>query len=835
MIPKLYAVFPAIGNGLGGLSDAIECRVEHEVNGIYELSMRYPITGEHFDDISSGLIVVAKPDTLTTAQPFRIYRITKPLNGVVTVYARHICYDMMGTIVEPFSAGSLTAAIGDLANHCTPTTPFTFSTTRSVASPFSISEPKELWRVLGGSAGSFLDVYGGEWDFDFMTAELKTRLGTDRGVNIRYGKNMTALEQDATIESTYSGVWPYWYDEESGTLVQISEKYVPVTGAAVTDRILLLDCTADFESQPSEQELRDKANAYITANSVGDPKTSWRVSFVQLSQAGEYETQAALEQVMLGDTLHVYYEALGVNATARAVKIVFDVLGEKFIEITVGRVKQNLASIIVDQNKEVEKQIATTKSALEQAVDRSTDFIKNGAGYMRLIYDSNDQLVEIVSLDNPDISLAQNVWRWNNGGFGFSNTGYNGTYGLALTQAGEIVADYITTGTLTANVIRAGILQDTANKNSWNLQTGAFTITNGSINITTNSQTYDAISLTYNEWTASMAPLQFDLKNSSTKKEFLLQAGGIYGYSDYSTNKRDVLISADGSAWLGGGSNAGLLYLNNASANTTATLDGSTGKITLGGSTNGEIIVKNSSNANRIILTGSSGNITSVNHTLGSSSLGAGTMFVNNASNNSVIVLDGANAAITGQTLTLGGTMTGAGNIKINRADGTNGMEFNPSLPAMIIKAANGTGYRTALADDGLYFYNASGTWTSFYPSGGFAYYSGTAITSNVPSGTETNVRSVSLPAGRYIIWAKIAWPNNSTGRREACIGTYSGSVTAGAAWDFRNAVSGDGTRQSLSAYVTTSAQTTYYLVLYQNSGSTLAMSAYGLYAIKLP
>lgn len=497
MIPFLANSYPFTGNGLGGLSDAIECKVTHEINGEYELSMRYPITGIHYDEIAPTYIIMAVPDNMTQAQPFRIYRITKPLNGVVTVYARHIAYDMMGTIVEPFTQSSLTAAINDLANHCTPATSFTFTTTRSVASQFKLPEPRELWRVLGGTAGSFLDVYGGEWDFNLLTAELKTRLGIDRGVHIRYGKNMTGLEQDASLESTYSGVWPFWYDEESGTLVQISEKYVAVAGSSVTDRVLLLDCTDDFENQPSEQDLRDRANAFITANSVGDPKISWKVSFVQLSQAGEYATQAALEQVMLGDTLHVYYDALGINATARAVKIVYDVLADHYDVVTVGRVKQNLAGILVEQNRETENQIARTKSALEQAIDRSTDFIKNGAGYMRMIYNSSNELVEIVSLDNPDISQAQNVWRWNNGGFGFSSTGYNGTFGLALTQAGEIVANYITAGTLNANVIRAGLLTDAANKNSWNLDTGAFTITDGSINIITANDSDDIIQLNY--------------------------------------------------------------------------------------------------------------------------------------------------------------------------------------------------------------------------------------------------------------------------------------------------------------------------------------------------
>lgn len=518
MIPFLADNYPFTGNGLGGLSDAIECKVTHEINGEYELSMRYPITGIHYGELANDYFIMAAPDNMTQAQPFRIYRITTPLNGVVTVYARHIAYDMMGTIVEPFTQSSLTAAINDLANHCTPATSFTFSTTRSVASQFKLSEPRELWRVLGGTAGSFLDVYGGEWDFNLLTAELKTRLGTDRGVHIRYGKNMTGLEQDATLESTYSGVWPFWYDQESGTLVQLSEKYVTVTGAVVSDRVLLLDCTDDFETQPSEQDLRDRANNFITANSVGDPKLTWKVSFVQLAQAGE--AQAALEQVMLGDTLHVYYEALGVNATARAVKTVYDVLADHYKEVTVGRVKQNLANIIVDQNKETENKITSTKSALEQAIDRSTDFIKNGGGYMRFIYNSNNELVEIVSLDDPDISQAVNVWRWNNGGFGFSDNGYNGTYGLAITQAGEIVADYITAGTLNANVIRAGLLTDGVGNNSWDLDTGTFSITNGTVNISTNNQSASLISLSWasgtNQGEATNTPGGYTIWDYST-------------------------------------------------------------------------------------------------------------------------------------------------------------------------------------------------------------------------------------------------------------------------------------------------------------------------------
>lgn len=486
----LAASYPYTGNGLGGLSDAVEAVVTHEINGIYELFMRYPVSGLHYEDLANGKIVMAKPDDITDEQPFRIYRITKPLNGIVSVYARHICYDLSGIVVEPFSAGSLTEAFQTIPTKCTPSSPVTLSTTRTVATGITLSEPRPLWKLLGGQEGSLLDVYGGEWDFDKLTAKLVTQLGTDRGVNIRYGKNLTEMEQDTTIEASYSGVYPYWYDSESNTLVTLTEKVVDVTGSIVTDRVLTLDCSDDFDEQPTEQQLRDRANAYISANSIGNVAASWKISFV--------DTTEGVDRVMLGDTLHVYYSALGVNATARAVKTEYDVLQERYKAITVGKVKQNLAAIIVNDQKETASKIKTTKSFLEQAIEDATYSITHGGGTFREIYDGYN-LKEIVSLDDPDLSLAQSVWRWNNGGFGHSSTGYNGQYTLALLPDGSINAALITTGILNANVIRAGVLQDVLGKNSFNLDTGAFNIKDGSINITTSGARDDRITLTYSE------------------------------------------------------------------------------------------------------------------------------------------------------------------------------------------------------------------------------------------------------------------------------------------------------------------------------------------------
>ena len=577
MSPILSNTFPVVGNGLGGLPDAIECVVSHEINGIYELQMRYPVTGQHFEEIEIGRFIMAKPDDLTDAQPFRVYRITKPLNNVVTVYARHICYDMQGIVVEPFSAGSLTEAFQTIPTVLTPANSFNFQTTRSVASGIEITEPRPLWKLLGGQEGSLLDVYGGEWDFDGYDVKLVTQLGTNRGVTIRYGKNMTDLEQDATIEAAYSGVYPFWYDEETETLVTLTEKFVTVPGAVVTNRVLTLDCSDDFDTQPTEQQLRDRANAYISANSIGNAKTSWKVSFV--SSTGYEDDLRLLEQVQLGDTLGVHYDRMGVDATARAVKTEYDVLAGRYKAVTIGRVKQSLAQILVEQQERTESQFAGVKSDIEHAVDGATDFIRHGAGYMRFIYNASDELTEIVSLDDPDITQAQKVWRWNNGGFGFSSTGYNGTYDLAITQNGAIVADFITAGTLNANVIRAGILQDTQGYNSWNLQTGAFTITNGSINITTASDTNDLIQLSWvdgnGDYTySSMSPGGFTAKNNgdANHRYYSVTKYGIYEYQNVGNYGYPIssILGATLTLGHGGAGVNGDIYVKNASGNTTS-------------------------------------------------------------------------------------------------------------------------------------------------------------------------------------------------------------------------------------------------------------------------
>ena len=105
MIPILFSENSTVftSNGIGRLSDAISCYVTEERNGQYELQMVYPSTGAHFDDINLRAIIVAKPSAGANNQPFRIYNISRPINGKVTINAQHISYDLSKNVCMPFS------------------------------------------------------------------------------------------------------------------------------------------------------------------------------------------------------------------------------------------------------------------------------------------------------------------------------------------------------------------------------------------------------------------------------------------------------------------------------------------------------------------------------------------------------------------------------------------------------------------------------------------------------------------------------------------------------------------------------------------------------------
>lgn len=449
---------PFTTQGLGTLSDCMSCTVKEDRNGAYELAMQYPISGVHFEDLEQRAFILAKPNYTDDPQPFRIYKITKPLNGICTVYAQHISYDLSGKeIPGGITASNLTAAVKKLSGYAPP---FSIRSTKTAIGTFKTDVPASVRSWLGGKEGSLLDLYGGEWHWDGFVCTLSSARGVNRGVTIRYGKNLTELQQDEECANVYTGVRPY-YIKTDGTSITGD---IARTGITLdTTRTYFLDCSSMFNDPPTVAQLNAYALQYIAANNMTAPKVNLTLNFVQM--------QGLSERVDLCDTVTIQFEELGVSATAKCISTTWDVLQERYTSTTFGDAKSTLTSTLTGMDAkivEADTAIRQTKSDLENAIDEATARITGNAGGYVVMRDTDDngEPDEILIMDTDDITTATKVWRWNAAGLGYSSEGYDGPYGLAITADGQIVANFVNTGTLDAAEVNV------INLNASNISTG---------------------------------------------------------------------------------------------------------------------------------------------------------------------------------------------------------------------------------------------------------------------------------------------------------------------------------------------------------------------------
>ena len=474
LFPKTATTFET--QGLGVLADATSCKVTEERNGTYELEMQYPITGQHYADIGDDCILYAIPSPYRGPQPFRIYRTSKPINGLVTINARHIRYDLAFVPLNPFTAANAPAAMAGLQSNAAIPSNFTFWTNKATVADFSVSVPSATSNILGGQTGSILDVYGGEYEFDAFAVKLYDQRGQDNGVSIRYGKNLTDLEQERNIYNVTTGIYPYWASADGTTLVTCDPKIVYAAGTYERQKIIPVDFSQDFQDAPTPEQLLERAQAYVQNNSIGVPEVSLTVSFVQLEQTEQYKNLVLLEKCDLCDTVTVEYEKLGVSAKAKIVKIVTDVLLERYESVEIGQVRTNIADTIANQQQEIQKR--PTSGAVQQIANSIAAAIMGAkGGSVRLLDTNGDGEPDTLYIaDNPDPNEAVKVWRFNYEGWGASKNGYDGPFEMGAALGVGLYADFITAGTLNCallnviNLVAQGVQL-----------TGNFTATNGNL------------------------------------------------------------------------------------------------------------------------------------------------------------------------------------------------------------------------------------------------------------------------------------------------------------------------------------------------------------------
>ena len=333
--------------GVSVLSDASKCYVSREKNGIYILEFDYPVNGKDVDKIKEGMYIKSDAGYRTKNQRFIVSKITKTQNEF-KLYCQHISQvkTTMNAIRPDITVTSV-SAMGALRawrdNLLDSREEFFVQSDISTlnSTTWKVENIENARDALGGKAGSILDVWGGEYEFDNLNITLHRSMGIDNPTIIAYGKNLLDLEQEQSILETYTSVFPfkkYTDDNNREQLITLPEILLDSThlNKFTHRRILKVDFSSD-ENLKTVEQLRSKAKSYIKSNNVGVPKTNLKINYQDLSKVEGVFDNPALEQIDLCDRLKVYYNELGImNENAKVVKVVWDVILEENHEIEVG-------------------------------------------------------------------------------------------------------------------------------------------------------------------------------------------------------------------------------------------------------------------------------------------------------------------------------------------------------------------------------------------------------------------------------------------------------------------------------------------------------------------
>lgn len=452
-------------NGLGALSECTSCVAKEERNGAFTLELKLPQGAKHFSEVTVGGVIKAKAREAGDPQLFRISKITKPMQGVVTIYANHISYDLNKTSVLPFSSTGIVSTLRTMKNRMQGGDAFTLSTDIvNTSSTFANKVPQSARALFGGQQGSLLDVFGGEYLFDNLQVSLLGNRGSDNGVTLRYGKNITDLSQEENIENTYTAIQPYVVDSNEnavlGDLLTVVQSAEP--------KIMNLDLSNKFsgDDTPTVAQINAAAQQYAEANNIGVPKVSIKVSFVALWQTEEYKDIAPLERVSLCDTVTVVFDKLGVNAKAKVISTTYDTLRERYTEIEIGDARSTLASTINGISQDNKNAVASASGFLDNTIQQLTSLMANGLG----LFVTREAVGETGGYkyylhNRPVLSESQYQWTFNSNGFAVSQD-YGATWSAGIDADGNAVFNSISANSvdamsITGSEITGGLITGT--------------------------------------------------------------------------------------------------------------------------------------------------------------------------------------------------------------------------------------------------------------------------------------------------------------------------------------------------------------------------------------
>lgn len=383
--------------GLGEI-DATKAQVTRERNGNYTLYIEYPASGPLAGTFKNDMRIKSDAGLRTKNQTFFISRILKDSTGILKVYAKHISHltEKMAIRNNTNVSGTAQAALAIWALNALGGIRFDTWSDIDLTSKTSwnIADFKTARDALGGVAGSILDVWGGEYEFDNTVIRLHKQLGRKSPIVLEYGRNILRAEDDQDIDGAYTSVYPYatYTPESQGTgeggatsqqiTVELPEKYVdgPYIGLYNERRVLIVDFSSNFKDKevPTIDKLRRLAKEYAINNRLGLPKINTKIEYVDLSKTLDYKLTQILEEAELCDIVPVYYPQIGLTSEdAKLTTIVYDVLLEQNDSVEVGVIGDGFKSSMTSNLSGKIDDLANNQQRL---VNTLPDYLLNAQG-----------------------------------------------------------------------------------------------------------------------------------------------------------------------------------------------------------------------------------------------------------------------------------------------------------------------------------------------------------------------------------------------------------------------------------------------------------------------
>ena len=453
-------------NGLGVLSPS-SAIIYEVLNGEYSLTLIHPIDRHNkWSLLEEDRIIKAN------GQLFRIYKVKKSVeNKEVEVYALHIFYDLSKNFIEDTNIVSKSGAqaLRQILSSLSFDTNFTCNSNITTVESARLVRKNVTQSLIGDDENSFLNRWGGEIKRDNFHFDFNVQIGESKGTKISYGKNLIGLTATIDMSNITTRIVPVAFDG-----ITLPEKYVdseyidnysnPIIRVVEFEDIKYAESPNNSSGEGYKTldavyvELRRRSNLMFTNDHIDIPSSNFEVDFVELSKTEQYKNYKDLETVNLGDVVKVEHKPLNIDFTVRVISYKYNCLLNRYDSIELGEQSSTIFTSINEIKKNESISLGTiielVNVSKSETINKATELIQNGLG--GYVIKTND---ELIIADNPDLSLAVNVWRWNVNGLGFSSTGYNGTYGLALTGDGQIVADKITSGELNGEIIKANSIE----------------------------------------------------------------------------------------------------------------------------------------------------------------------------------------------------------------------------------------------------------------------------------------------------------------------------------------------------------------------------------------